>query len=134
MFSAHCLKIEHSKYHQGKWCISGMQKFLKLDIKISKTTNTGTTPFTINFVPLTHCHWRFICTCILFVWIKKWLQIHCKAWKIPRTPGLKMRKGPVSGLRQFLTFPLKMMKNAFHFTLKSSFCSWDIYTLPRLFR
>ena len=37
-------------------------------------------------------------------------------------------KDALSGLRQFLATksPLKMMKNAFKFYLKSSFCSQDI--------
>ena len=37
-------------------------------------------------------------------------------------------KGALSGLRQFLALesPLKIMKNAFLFNLKSSFCSQDI--------
>ena len=37
-------------------------------------------------------------------------------------------KGPVSGLRQFLTIenPLKIMENSFYFILKT-FCSQDIF-------
>ena len=37
--------------------------------------------------------------------------------------GLKILKGALSGLRQFLATkrPLKMMKNAFYFTLKALF-------------
>ena len=37
-------------------------------------------------------------------------------------------KGALEGLRELLTTenPLKLMKNGFYFTLKSSFCSQDI--------
>ena len=44
-----------------------------------------------------------------------------------------MIKGALSGLRQFLATesPLKIMKNAFHFTIKAIFCSQDNLVKPK---
>ena len=47
----------------------------------------------------------------------------------------KFLKGPLSGLRQFLTSesPLKIIKKCFLFHVKSSFRSWDIYIFVLIF-
>ena len=52
-----------------------------------------------------------------------WLQLSTSCKEIVSSNTKEHIKGTLSGLRQFLTHesPLKMMKNAFYFTLKALF-------------
>ena len=82
------------------------------------------------FIPLNSSMWRPLSyrnqSTDLFC---KWMNwfLHDKNLCHKRVEPLNFN-GALSGLRQFLATenPLKMMKNAFYFHLKSSFCSQDI--------
>ena len=82
------------------------------------------------FIPLNSSMWRSLShrnqSTDLFC---KWMNwfLHDRNLCHKRVEPLNF-KGALSGLRQFLATesPLKMMKNAFYFHLKSSFCYQDI--------